>query len=255
MPKKFKRSKDKKQDQKLVVLSKKVNTLYQKEHLGRTFTQATFTAAYPTVLETASIADMGTALALTASVEGFGPAGRRSTKVKFTRIRGSFEVSLPATSTWAVGGVNHMRAMVIKVIQMPGVPGTHVLPNIRDIFQTAATLDSASINNYQSQEQAERNPNYKIVWDKRFDIVQGAASTFKCSKKSGMLQYLGTAPNHRVEFDIRPDNVQSTYDGTAATTASCDQNHYLFVVMNEFLTANNTPVLSGRMLLNYVSLA
>lgn len=253
----YKKSKDKKQDKRLSTLTKKVNNLYQVEHRTENVEQTAFAKVYLGKASTNTIDELGYAKMLTNMAEGFGPAGRRSSKVKFTRLQGRINIIAPNEITLATGGINQMRASIVRVAQMPGAPATRTLPTIREVYTNfSGSITACHISDYLSQEQDMKHKNYTIVWDKRFNICPAGVSKFPCGKKAHTgIQYLGTGIDFQLEWDLKLDGKQTTFDDTTSGTDDCDQNHYILVIWNEYLVVSNVSLYGGKVMSKYICLA
>lgn len=249
-----------KDHRKLVRVAKKVKQMFQLDHEMTLQPAAAFAAAYVGVATTNTIDNLGTIQTLTSLAQGNGPQLRRTNRITYSRLRGRADIYLPATASFAVGGINHMRAQIIHVKKMPGSVAAHTYPLVRDLLTTSGSpLQATDVEDYCSFNLKNRDANLKVVWDKRFDLLLAPGSTTPCHKgashKGGEcpVQYLGTGIAHRLEWDFKVNNGETTFDGTTDNIATCDENHYLFVVWNEANIANNTAVIQWSLKNDYVS--
>lgn len=232
-------------------VKKQIRDVRQMEVESNTYARVQQTVQYVGKLNTQTIDQLGEIVRLTGLAQNLGSGNRRTNRVKFLRIKGNFSVEISPNMTLA-DGLQQCRAMIIRMKKVLGSPATHAYPTINDVFTTTGTLDVADVDSFRSVNSSSK-PNYQIVWDKRFALGTLSSSQQKCTKtvtkQKGDVQpqYLGTAWNFQLPFNIKCADAISSFDDTTDTLSAMNENHYflLFWIQGN-ATANKYPFISGK---------
>lgn len=169
---------------------------------------------------------------LTTLPSGINMQQRNNQVIQLTHLYGTVLVELPATSTFAVGGVSAYRLIILRAKSVHfNDAGAVVEPVLREALITATTTTASDLYCPLSAVQRQNQPKdrqYSIVYDHRFEL---------------------SVPNyvsHRCYYSVRGSpNSRTTYLGTANNVGSTGQNHYfmyLFGISTQ--VAANIPVVT-----------